>query len=188
MRRREFIALVALTAATWSTVAPTQHSSKPRRIGILMSIPNSDEAQTRITAFRQALQQSGWSDGGGFHIDQRWGAGNDFRIRIYAGELIALNPDVIVVNDPRSLQAVQKITQQIPVVFVATTDPVALGLVATLERPGGNVTGFTTVDEAIVARSVDALAEIAPGLKHVLVLGSSDAAAAPSARGTSETV
>src|SRR5262249_34007678 len=164
------IVLLAAAGAMWSTVAPTQQSGRGRRVGILMSVQNSDEGQARISALRQALQQTGWFEGNDLRIDQRWGAGNDIRIGIYAGELVALNRDVIVVNDPRAVAAVQKITQRIPIVFIATADPVGLGLVKSLERPGANVTGFTTSDDSIVGKSIETLVDVVPRLKRVLVL------------------
>jgi putative ABC transport system substrate-binding protein len=178
MRRREFIALGAIAAATWATMALPQQAGGTRRVGFLMSIPNNDEGQARISAFREALRQTGWMEDDNVRLDQRWGAGNDLRIRVYAGELVALNPDVIVVNDPRSLAAVQAITRTVPIVFIATADPVGLGLVKSMERPGGNVTGFTTFDDSIIGKSIESLLEAAPRVKRVLVLSNPDAASA----------
>ena len=178
MQRREFIILATATAATWSIVAPAQQS-RTRRVGILMSIQNSNDGQARVGALRQALQQAGWFESGNLHVDQRWGAGNDVRIQVYASELVALDPDVIVVNDPRAMTAVQKVTQNIPIVFIATLDPVGLQLVKSMERPGGNVTGFTTYHEAAIGRSLDTLLATVPRLKRVLALSHPDNASAP---------
>jgi putative tryptophan/tyrosine transport system substrate-binding protein len=166
------IALVAGLAG--STIALTQPARRPRRIGILMSIQDSEEAQKRIGALRDGLQLAGWTQGDNLLVDQRWAAGNELRIQVYAAELIALSPDVIIVNDSRAATAVKKISEDIPIVFIATTDPVGLGLVKSMERPGGNMTGFTTFADTIIHGSIEALAEIAPNVRRVFVLVSSD--------------
>jgi putative ABC transport system substrate-binding protein len=186
MYRRGFITgLVAGLAG--ATVALTQPSKRPRRIGILMSIQDSEEAQKRIGALREGLRMAGWTQGDNLLVDQRWGAGNEIRIQVYAGELIALGPDVIIVNDPRAAMAVKKISEDIPIVFIATSDPVGLGLVKSMERPGGNITGFTTFGDSVIQGSIEALAEIAPNVKQVLILANSDDAGSKQFRRAVET-
>jgi len=157
-----------------SSIALTQPARRPRRIGILMSIQDSEEAQKRIGALRDGLQLAGWTQGDNLLVDQRWAAGNEVRIQVYAAELMALDPDVIIVNDSRAAMAVKKISEDIPIVFIATIDPVGLGLVKSMERPGGNTTGFTTFADSVLHGSIEALAEIAPNVKRVFILASSD--------------
>ena len=166
--------IVLAAGLAGSTIALTQPSKRLRRIGILMSIQDSVEAQKRIGALRDGLQLAGWTQGDNLLVDQRWAAGNEVRIQVYAAELIALGPDVIIVNDSRAATAVKRISEDVPVVFIATIDPVGLGLVKSMERPGGNMTGFTTFADSVVHGSIEALAEIAPNVKRVFVLTSSD--------------
>ena len=115
-----------------------------RRIGVLMNLASDDaEAQARIAAFQQALQQLGWTDGRNVRIDYRWAAGDAGRFHRYAEELLALAPDVILASATPSVQALQQVTRTVPIVFANVGDPVAMGFVASLARPGGNTTGFT---------------------------------------------
>ncbi len=165
MKRRAFISLIGGAAAAWPLGARAQQPERMRRIGILMSI--ADDADSRIGTLRRALQQAGWAAGRNLRIDERWGAGDPDRIRVYAAELVGLKPDVMLVNDPRALAAVQEVTRSIPIVFVATADPVGLGLIESMARPGGNITGFTIYEDSIVGKLLEALTEIAPRVSRV---------------------
>ena len=142
-RRREFITLLG-GATAWPRAARAQQPERVRRIGMLMTTAADDpEGQTRIVAFVQGLQQSGWTDGRNIRIDTRWAAGDADRFRRYAEELLALAPDVILASATPSVQALQRATRTVPIVFANVGDPVGMGLVASLARPGGNTTGFT---------------------------------------------
>ncbi len=169
--RREFITLFGGAAATWPFATGAQQADRTRRIGVLMSIAESDpEGSARITAFRQALQDLGWTDGRNVQIDYRWAAGNPDRVRINAAEFVGLMPDVILANGSVVLQALERETRTIPIVFVQVADPVGAGFVASLAQPGGNITGFATTDYAMSGKWVEILKEIAPRVTRVVVI------------------
>ena len=145
MRRREFITLLGGAAAAWPLAARAQQPERVRRIGVLLSIAESDpEAQRRIHAFRQALQELGWTEGRDLRIEYRFGAAEPGRIAAEVADLIALRPDVLVGNSTPVVTALRQATNSIPVVFVQIIDPVGGGLVKSLARPGGNLTGLVT--------------------------------------------
>jgi putative ABC transport system substrate-binding protein len=170
MRRREFITLIGGAAVTWPRCAFAQ-ADRVRRIGVLSAIDESDpEAQTRMAALREGLAQRGWTEGGNLRIDARW-AGNDREhMARYAAELVALKPDVIVAVAPPPLIALKKITRTVPIVFVQVPDPVAEGYVASLARPGGNITGFANFEQTIAVKWLELLKQIAPRVTRIAVL------------------
>jgi putative ABC transport system substrate-binding protein len=128
------------------------------------------EGQSRLIAFVQGLQQLGWSDGRNMRIDARWAAGSADNFRKYAAELVALTPDGILAISTPSVTALQQATHTVPIVFVQVIDPVGAGMVASLARPGGNTTGFTTFKYGMSGKWVELLKEIAPGVRRVAVL------------------
>src|SRR5262245_23737401 len=139
LKRRQFITLLGGAAAAWPLAARGQQPERARRIGVLMNLAADDpEALSRITAFVQGLQQLGWTEGRNMRIDTRWGAGDARLFHRYAEELLALAPDVILTSGTPSVQAIQKVTGTVPIVFASVGDPVGMGLVASLARPGGN--------------------------------------------------
>ena len=147
MRRREFISLLGGAAAAWPMAARGQQADRMRRIGVLMGLAADDaEGQARIAAFVHALQQLGWTNGRDVRIDIRRGAGDAERSRVYAAELVALAPDVILASGGTVVGALLQATRTVPIVFTQTPDPVGAGFVASLARPGGNVTGFTAFE------------------------------------------
>src|SRR5215213_2229646 len=169
MKRREFVGGVA-GAAVLPLIARAQQPERMRRIGVLMSLTESDlESIARLAVFRTALSELGWIDGGNIRIEIRWGADID-HIRRNAGELGALPLDVIVVNANPSMVALQQVRPTVPIVFVGVTDPVSMGIVQSLARPGGNATGFTAAEFSMSAKWLELLKEVAPGLKRVAVL------------------
>jgi putative ABC transport system substrate-binding protein len=171
MRRREFIALVG--AVVGSPVAlRAQQAERMRRIGVLMSVAADDpESPARLSAFVQGLQELGWIDGGNVRIDTRWGSGEAERTRIAAAELVALAPDVILAVGGTVVGPLLQVTRTIPIVFTQTTDPVGAGFVASLARPGGNVTGFTLLEFGTSAKWLEILKEIAPDVTRAGVIG-----------------
>jgi len=175
MRRREFITLVG-GAAAWPLAASAQEPSGVRRIGVLMSVDEDDEGKAQLSGFTQELAALGWTDGRNLRMEIRWGGGNVNRARIFAKELVALQPDVILAQGTPVTAALQRETRVIPIVFVVVTDPVGEGFVAGLPRPGGNITGFLTSESAITAKMLELLIEIAPGLKRVATLFNPDTA------------
>jgi putative ABC transport system substrate-binding protein len=149
MRRREFISLLGGAAAAWPLATQAQQGERMRRIGVLMSVGAADpEGQARLVAFVQALQEHGWSAGRNMQLDIRWAAGEPELFRRYAAELVALAPDVILGAVTSSVRALLEVTRTIPIVFATAADPVGGGLVASLSRPGGNVTGFPSRNSA----------------------------------------
>ena len=171
LKRREFITLLGGAAAAWPLAARAQQAERIRRIGVLMNSAADDaEGQGRVAAFQQALQQLGWTDGRNVRIDYRWAVGDTGRFHRYAEELLALAPDVVLASATPSVQALQQATRTVPIVFANVGDPVAMGIVASLARPGGNATGFTPMEFGFAAKWLELLKEIAPRVTRVAVL------------------
>jgi putative tryptophan/tyrosine transport system substrate-binding protein len=170
MRRRDFITLLG-SAAAWPLAARAQQSERMRRIGVLMNLAADDlEGQARLTAFAQGLQQLGWTDGRNARIEYRWAVADAERIRKQAAELVALAPDAILASGVPVVTALLQATRSVPIVFAQVIDPVGSGLVASLARPGGNATGFTTFEYGMSGKWVELLKEMAPGVTRVAVL------------------
>jgi putative tryptophan/tyrosine transport system substrate-binding protein len=171
MRRREFIAGLG-GAAAWPLAAQAQQRARMWRIGVMLSVLAADdpEAQARLTAFVQGLQELGWTDGRNVRIDYRFGLGDADRQRRYAAELIALAPDVVLAGGNSALAAFQQATNTVPIVFANITDPVGAGYVANLARPGGNATGFMAVEFGLSAKLIELLKQIAPQVTRVAVV------------------
>jgi putative ABC transport system substrate-binding protein len=171
MRRREFIGLLGGAAAAWPFAARAQRPDRMRRIGVLMNLASDDtEGQARLAAFHHGLRQLGWTIGSNVQIDYRWAAGEAGAFHRYAEELLALAPDVILASATPSVQAMQKLTGTVPIVFALVADPVGAGLVESLARPGGNTTGFTPMEYGMAAKWLELLKEIAPRITRVAVL------------------
>jgi putative tryptophan/tyrosine transport system substrate-binding protein len=167
MRRREFITLVGTTVA-WPLVARGQQSEQMRRIGVLMPFAKDNpDAQARITAFLQELHKLGWTEGRNLQIEYRWGSGD---LQKAVAELVALSPDIIFANSTPAVAALQQATRSVPIVFAQVADPVSAGLVASLAKPGGNITGFAAIDYTVGAKWVELLKEIAPYVTHAGVI------------------
>jgi ABC-type uncharacterized transport system substrate-binding protein len=177
MKRRTLITLLSGAAAAWALAARAQQGERMRRIGVLMSADEDDpEGKAQLSGFAQELAALGWTDGGNLRMDIRWGGGNINRARIFAKELVALQPDVILAQGTPVTAALQRETRTIPIVFVVVTDPVGEGFVAGLPHPGGNITGFLTSESGITSKMLELLTEIAPGLKRVAMLFNPDTA------------
>ena len=163
MRRREFVAVLG-GAAAWPLVARAQQSAKRmRRVGALIGFAENDPVtQRRVAAFLKGLADLGWVPDRDFTIDFRYGAGDADRNRTFAKELVGLNPDVILAASTSATAAIQRETSTIPVVFVTVSDPVGSGFVASLPRPGGNITGFINIEASIGGKWLELLKEIAP--------------------------
>jgi putative ABC transport system substrate-binding protein len=163
MKRRKFITLLGGTAAAWPLRARAQQPERMRRIGVLLPAPSDDrEFQARLAAFLEGLQQLGWTDGRNIRIDTRWAVGDADLIRKYAGELVALGPDVVMAISSAAVASLRQVTHAIPIVFAVVADPVGAGYVESLARPGGNVTGFTGFEYALGGKWLELLKEIVP--------------------------
>jgi len=171
MRRREFITLIGGTTVTWPIATWAQQRGQVARIGVLMSAAANDpDGDARITAFRQALQRLGWTEGQSVQIDVRWAGGDAALDRKFAAELVALKPDVILATASQTVAALQAVTQTVPIVFAHAADPVGGGFVNSLARPGGNATGFVLFEYSLGAKWLEILKELAPGVTRVAVL------------------
>jgi putative tryptophan/tyrosine transport system substrate-binding protein len=177
MRRREFITLLGGAAAStaWPLAARAQQPERIRRLGMLMNRAADDpRGQVELAAFQQGLQQLGWSDGRNIRIDTRWGENDVDRDRGYAAELVALAPDLILASGTLSVAALRHATRTLPIVFVEVSDPVGAGLVDSLSRPGGNITGFMNFEYSLSGKWLELLKEIAPRLTRAAVLRAGD--------------
>ncbi|HSP49981.1 MAG TPA: ABC transporter substrate-binding protein [Pseudolabrys sp.] len=171
MRRREFIMLLGGAAITWPLAARAQQSERMRRIGVLARFNKNDpELQVNLAAFKQRLVDLGWTDGRNVAIDYRFTSGSAEYIRTVAGELVATTPDVIFAGSNVSVAALPLAANITPIVFTQVSDPVGSGFVASLARPGGNITGFQSYEPAIGGKWLEVLREIAPGVSRVAVV------------------
>ena len=174
MKRRAFITLLG-GAAALPVVARAQQGERVRRIGALM-LPAADdpEGKVRAAAFEQSLGKLGWTAGHNLQIDYRWGAGDAERGRKYGAELVALGPDVILASGGPPVVALHQVTRTVPIVFTLIADPVGVGVVDSLARPGGNATGFTNFEFSMGAKWLELLKEIAPSVTRVAVIRDPD--------------
>src|SRR5262245_48679983 len=171
MRRRDFVALLGSAAAVLPIAVRAQQSVTQRRIGVLMNRDaDASDGQARIAAIQQRLQKLGWSDGQNVLMEVRWGAEDPDLARKGAAELAALAPDVVLAGGTLGVTAMVRESRTIPVVFAGVADPVGLGVVASLSRPGGNATGFASYEYSLAGKLLELLKQIAPGVKRVAVL------------------
>jgi putative ABC transport system substrate-binding protein len=170
VRRREFMILLGAAVAVWPLAARAQQPDRVRRIGVLMGIADDFEGQARIAVFRQALQALGWSEGRNVQFIHRWSGGDVAHARQFAKELLALRSDVILTNSTPATVAVRDTTRTTPTVFVQVSDPVTAGVVQSLTRPGGNLTGFTNFDPSTAGKWLELLKLLAPNITRVAYL------------------
>jgi putative ABC transport system substrate-binding protein len=166
MKRRDFIGLLG-GAVAFNFAAHAQQDRGVRRIGVLQPFAIDNPEKTRVEAFIQELQRLGWTDGRNLEIEYRWETRD---LRKAATELVALSPHVILVSTTPAVSAMQQATKTVPIVFTQVADPVSAGFVASLAKPGGNMTGFTVFDYDIGAKWLELLKEIAPNLTRVGVI------------------
>ena len=170
MRRREFITLLG-GAAAWPVAARAQQPERMRRIGVLSAFADDDpDMQAWLPAFRQGLERLGWSEGRNVRIDTRFARANVDQHQALAKELVALQPDVIVAQTTPVVTALQRESRALPIVFVYVSDPVGSGLVASLARPGGNLTGLLLYEASIVGKWLAMLREIAPRIARAALV------------------
>jgi putative ABC transport system substrate-binding protein len=174
IRRREFITALG-GAAAWPLGASAQQGDRVRRIGLLVRGDENDPVRAPpVFAFIQALAGLGWTDGRNIRMDLRW-AGDDInRIRALAQELVGLRPDIILAGSTPVTVALQRETRTIPIVFTNLADPVVSGIVARLDRPSGNITGFAQYEATLGGKWLELLSEIAPGLKRAAIMVNPD--------------
>jgi putative ABC transport system substrate-binding protein len=170
LKRRDFIGLLC-GAGTWPMAARAQQANRVMRVAVLLSFAETDPvAQSWNRSSLQELHSLGWADGSNIQIDIRWAAGDVDRLANLAKELIDLRPDVVLAVTTPAVNAIVQLTRSIPVVFTQVTDPVAQGLVATLARPEGNITGFAILEPTMAGKWLQILKEIAPDTTRASVI------------------
>jgi putative ABC transport system substrate-binding protein len=175
MKRREFMILLGYAAA-WPRPARAQQPDRVRRVGVLMGIADDPEGQARIAVFRQALQALGWIEGRNVQFIYRWSAGDVMHARPFAKELLDLRSDVILANSTPVAVAVRDTTRTTPTVFVQVSDPVTAGVVQSLTRPGGNLTGFTNFERSMANKWLELVKGVVPTITRVAYLFNPDTA------------
>jgi putative ABC transport system substrate-binding protein len=177
MRRREFATLLAGVAAARPVTARAQQTDRIRKVGVLMGYGEADpEAKVLLAEFTQGLSELGWIEGRNLRMDVRWAPGRTDMMHTFAKELVDLQPDVILANSTPVTAALKRETLTIPIVFAIVADPVGSGFVASLPRPGGNITGFSSVEASIASKWLGLLTEIAPGVKRAAMIFNPDTA------------
>jgi len=170
LRRRELIALASGVAA-WPLVSHAQVADRKRRVGALIGYAEGDpETKVRLAAFEQGLQKRGWASRTNVQIDYRFAGGSESLFQRFAKELIALDPDVILTHTTPAAAAVQRESRTVPIVFVNVSDPIGAGFIASLAKPGANLTGMLHVEAGIVGKWLAMLREIAPGLSRAALV------------------
>jgi putative ABC transport system substrate-binding protein len=170
MRRRKFITLLGGAATVWPLAARAQRADQVRRIGVLVAYAEDDpEMKARLAAFRQGLEKLGWLEGRNIRIDIRFAPAGAGQEQLRAQELVALKPDVIFAHTPQVVAALQRESRAIPIVFVGVADPVGAGFIASLNRPGGNLTGLLGIEASIFGKWLTMLKEIAPLTRVALI-------------------
>ena len=177
MKRRDFMALVGGAAAAWPFAARAQQGGAIRRIGVLMGWSEGDPAyRSQIDGFVQMLSQLGWAEGRNLRVDVRWTGGNVQRAGLLAKELVALQPDIMLVSTTPATAALLRETHTIPIVFAVVSDPVGAGFIASLPRPGGNITGFTNIEAGMGGKWLELLKEVAPRIRRAAIMFNPDTA------------
>jgi putative ABC transport system substrate-binding protein len=168
VKRREIITLLGGAAAAWPLASRAQQGERMRQIGVLMATAENDpQYQGFVVAFREGLQKLGWVDGRNIRIDTRWAALDMEATKRLAKQLVALQPDLILSNNTPTTAALLEQTRTIPIIFGTVADPIGSGFVASLARPGGNATGFATIEGSLGGKWLELLKEIAPRVNRV---------------------
>ena len=172
MKRREFIGLIGGTmASTWPRGTRAQQSERARLVGVLSGQAESDpESKRRMVMFREGLQEFGWIEGRNIKIEFRWANADAGRMQAQAEELVNLKPDALLCSSTPTLKALHQATRTVPIVFVTVSDPVGDGFVASFQRPGGNVTGFSNFEPAMAGKWLELLKQVAPQTQRVKVI------------------
>jgi putative tryptophan/tyrosine transport system substrate-binding protein len=168
MKRREFI--LGSAAAVWPVTLCAQQSLGMKRVAILNGNPENPTTQARVAAFQQGLFDAGWQEGRNISFDIRWGAADAARINAYAAELVKLNPDVILATNTPTARSLKLATETIPIVFAGLSDPIGDGIVASLAKPGHNITGFASFNAPIAGKWLELVKELSPATARIGII------------------
>ena len=175
--RRQFISALGGVAVAWPLAARAQQAEGMRRIAVLLGWSESDlEYRSWIATLAEELARLGWVDGRNVQMDVRWARGDVRRMQTFAKELVELQPDVILASTTPVTAALQRETRTLPIVFMVVVDPVGSGFVASLSRPGGNITGFINVEPEMGGKWLEILKQIAPRMSRVATMFNPDTA------------
>ena len=175
LTRREFITLIGSVSGAWPFAAHAQQPNSIRRIGLLMMYPERDpQGELRAGVFQREMEKNGWKVGGNLKINFHWGTGNADWVRSAVVQILSQAPDVMLANGDAAIKAAQQLARTVPVIFIASGDPVADGLVASLAHPGGNITGFAVMEPTLGGKLLDMLKQVAPQVTRVGVLVNPD--------------
>ena len=175
MRRRDFITLLGGAATAWPLAVHAQQPGRTRRVGIVMPYPKGDsENEARVRTFKQELAKLGWTDGGNIRFDEHWTTDNMDMVREHAAAVVASNPDIIVTTGGRVTPVFMRLTRSIPMVLPSASDPIGVGWAQSLAHPGGNVTGFTSLELSTLGKSLEILKQIAPAVVRVALIYNPD--------------
>jgi putative tryptophan/tyrosine transport system substrate-binding protein len=175
MRRRDLIKALAGATVSWPLAVRAQQSGRGRRIGVLMLYPEKDpQGELRATVFRREIEKAGWRLGENLQVNFHWGTGDAAWVRSAVTQMLGEAPDVMLANGDAAVRAAQQATRTVPVVFIASGDPVGDGLVMSLAHPGGNLTGFAVMEPTLGAKLLGLLKQVAPQVAHVGILMNPD--------------
>jgi putative ABC transport system substrate-binding protein len=168
--RRELIVALG-SAAAWPFVARAQQSERTRRINVVVGYAEGDiETSGRMAAFRRRLHDLGWTEGRNVQIEEQFTGADPDRIQAAVADVVSRTPDVILTSPGQVALVLKKATSTIPVVFANVPDPVGIGLVSSLARPGGNITGFTSIEPTLAGKWLEVLKELAPPITRAVVI------------------
>jgi putative tryptophan/tyrosine transport system substrate-binding protein len=171
MNRRQFITLLGGAAAAWPLAAHAQRGERVRRVGVLLRVAQDDpDAQLDLQALRKGLKAAGWVVGHNIEVNYRYASADPDQMRAYAAELVGLPAEVILASGSLAVAALRRETNVLPIVFVRVGEPVDMGFVASLARPGNNVTGFTSFDYEMIGKWLGLLKDIAPHVDRVALM------------------
>jgi putative ABC transport system substrate-binding protein len=166
MKRREFITGIG-AAAAWPLAVRAQQAGRIKRVAILNGNSENPATRARVVGFQQGLAKAGWREGQGISFEVRWGAADAARIDAYAAELVKLKPDVILATNTPTARSLKLATDSIPIVFAGLSDPIGDGIVASLSKPGRNITGFTSFNAPIAGKWLELVKELSPATARI---------------------